>query len=126
MTDLELREYVADLNSFLNSKPWLDIDVIQCSSHSAVLHCGIDLTEGPEIEIKFDSIFFVSFLMSWKTDTSRPVLEILTGKDAVRVNMLYQIEQGHHLFAFSPEYLEGDTRFVIAARSISWRKIKEC
>jgi hypothetical protein len=37
------------LNQLLMMKPWLDIEVIERSAHSAVLHCGIDLTAAPDL-----------------------------------------------------------------------------
>ena len=61
MTNLEAIECVNELNDFFKSKPWLDIDVYECSLYSAVLHRGIDLTAGPDVEMTFD-IFFSSRL----------------------------------------------------------------
>ena len=108
----------------LRRRPWLDIDVVDCSERRVVLHCGIDLSLGPEVEITFDTIFLVSFLMSWKMNTSRPILEILSGDAAFEVNTQYQVEQGYYLLAFTPDVPEDVGRFIIAAHGISWRWVK--
>ena len=73
MTQSEALSQVEIFNDFAKSKPWLDIDLAECTPISIVLDCGIDLSVGPDFEIIFDTIYFTSLLMSWKTDTSFPV-----------------------------------------------------
>lgn len=123
MTETEVLEQVTIFNHFASQKPWLDVDIAEFSPHAAVLHCGIDLSVEIDIEIRFDMVFFVSLLMTWKTDTTSSVLQLMTGEEAKQLNMKYRIEQGCHLFAFSPEDLAADTRCLIAAKSFSWRQI---
>jgi hypothetical protein len=124
MTELEIRDQVARLNALLQSKPWLDVDVVECSPRSVVLDCGIDLSVGPDIEITFGSVFFVSLPMTWNTDTSVPVLTLLSDDEARQVNLRYQIEMVHHLFAFHPEYLPQDALCLVAAKEITWRELR--
>jgi hypothetical protein len=123
MTYTEVFSQVANLNGILQGKPWLDIDVVDCSPQAVVLACGIDLSVGPDIEIRFDSVFLACLLMTWKTDTSSPVLQILTNEEAMQTNRLYCVEQGHHLFAFQPEDRGREARCLIAAKSLSWQAI---
>jgi len=123
MTQTEAFNQVAMFNAFVGKKLWLDVDVVECSPESVVLHGGIDLSVGPDVEIRFDTIFFVSLLMTWRTDTSSPILKILTGEDACRINRQYRIEQGRHLFAFLPEDFD-EARCLIAAGSFCWRVIE--
>ena len=123
MTQSEALGEVAIFNEIVRKKPWLDVDVAECSPQAVVLHCGIDLSEGPEMEVRFDTVFFASLLMTWKTDTSLPILQVLTGEEAFRINGQYQVEQGYHLFAFQPEYLADGVRCLIAAQAFSWREM---
>lgn len=123
MTDDEALNQVAMLNEIFSKKPWLDIDVVECSPHAVVLDCGIDLTVGPDIEVRFESVFLVFLLMAWKTDTSFPVLRLLGGEEGYKLNAQYQVEIGHHLFSFQPEYLAEGVRCLIAAKSMSWRHV---
>ena len=121
MNQSEALSQAAIFNDLVREKLWLDVDLAECSPQAVVLLCGIDLSMGPDIEIKFDMIFFVSLLMTWKTDTSFPVLQVLTGEDAVLVNKQYRVEQGYHLFTFQPEDLASGVRCMIAAQAFSWR-----
>lgn len=124
MNQTEAIAQVAILNEFLKSKPWLDVDVVECSPQTVVLDCGIDLSLGPDIEIRFESIYLASLLMTWKTDTSHPVLQLLTGEEAYHINRQYRVEQGYHLFAFQPEDIEQGIRCLIGAHSFSWKNVK--
>lgn len=108
-------------NDLCQKKPWLDIDLAECSPECLILHCGIDLSIGPEIELRFDSPFFSSLLMTWKTDTSLAVLHVLTGEEAILLNTRYRVEQGYHWFMFHPEDLDDDARCMIAAKAFSWQ-----
>lgn len=123
MTESEALSQVAIFNDHVKEKLWLDVDLAECSPQAVVLHCGIDLSVGPDIEIRFDTVFFSSLLMTWKTDTAFSVLQILTGEDAMRVNIQYRVEQGYHLFAFQPEDLADGVRCLIAAQAFSWREM---
>lgn len=123
MTQSEALSQVATFNDLVRDKLWLDVDLAECSPQAVVLHCGIDLSVGPDIEIRFDTVFFVSMLMTWKTDTSSSVLQVLTGEEAWRINGQYRIEQGYHLFTFQPEDLANGVRCLVAAKSFSWRVV---
>lgn len=123
MTQSEVLSQVAIFNDLVKEKPWLDVDLAECSPQAVVLRCGIDLSVGPDLEIRFDTVFFASLLMTWKTDTASSVLRVLAGEEAVRVNMQYRVEQGYHLFAFQPEDLADGVRCLIAAQAFSWREI---
>ena len=123
MTQSETISQVAIFNDFVSKKPWLDVDLIECSQQVAVLHCGIDLSLGPDLEVRFNTVFFASLLMAWKTDTTLPILQILTGDEAFRINGQYRIEQGYHLFAFQPEDLTEGVRCIIAAQNFTWREM---
>jgi hypothetical protein len=123
MTDDEVLNQVFILNKLLQEKPWLDIDLVECSPYSLVLDCGLDLTVGADLEIRFTDIFLTSMVMTWKTDTSKPVIRVLTGDEAYSINVKFSVEEGYHLFSFQPEYLTVDTCCLIAAKSFTWTEI---
>jgi hypothetical protein len=121
MTQSDILTQVALFNNLVKQKPWLDIDLVECSPRSVILDCGIDLSVGPDLVVKFDTVFFASLLMTWKTDTTSPVLQVLTGEDEVRVNQQYRVERGYYLFAFQPEDLAEGVCCIIAAQQFSWQ-----
>jgi hypothetical protein len=121
MTPSEALNQAMIFNDLCRKNPWLDIDLVQCSPQSVILHGGIDLSVGPDIELRFDTVFFACLLMTWKTDTSLPVLQVLTGEEAIAVNGRYRVEHGYHLFTFQPEYVADGVRCMIAAKTFCWR-----
>ena len=123
MTDRGVRDSVESFNALVQSRLWLDFDVVASGPQTTVVDCGLDLTVGPEIRLEFSGVYFQTILMAWKTDTSRPVLKLLDAADAVRINSMYRIERGHHLFAFQPEDLAADARCIIAAKAIVWKSL---
>jgi hypothetical protein len=123
MTDDEVQKQVLILNKLLQEKPWLDIDLVECSPYSLVLDCGLDLTVGADLEIRFSDIFLTSMVMAWKTDTSKPVIRVLTGVEAYSINVKFRVDEGYHLFSFQPENLTADTSCIIAAKSFTWSEI---
>jgi hypothetical protein len=123
MTEPDVLHRVLMFNDFIKKKPWLDVDLVECTPESVILHSGIDLTIRPDIEIRFDTVFVATLLMTWKTDTSIPVLQVLTGEEAILLNKQYRVEQGYHLFTFQPEDLAQGVRCMIAARTFSWQTI---
>jgi len=70
MTQCEALNQANIFNDLFKEKPWLDIDLVECSPQSVILHCGIDLSIGPDIELRFNTIFLASMLMTWKTNSS--------------------------------------------------------
>ena len=121
LISVESQHQIAAFNEFAQRTLWLDFELVSCSQISAVLTCGADLSFNPDAEIRFDGIFFASMLMSWKTDTSiGPVVQVVSGSEAVKLNQQYQVERGFHLFEFQPEGLSGEARCLIAAKEFSW------
>lgn len=121
MNRREIESQIESFNAYVMSKPWFDFDLIACSPYEVLLHGGLDLTVSPEVEINFGEIFFVSLLMTWKTDTRSPALAILDGEDAFHVNARFQVEEGFYLFKFRPEYYSNEFGCLISAKTVSWQ-----
>ena len=108
-------------NQVIMGELWLDIELKKCTPLALELECGIDLTAGPDFTILFQDIFYVSTLMSWRTDTSKPPMRLLVGDEACDINLRYRVEQGYHLFALKPKYSSDDAQCLIIAKTFSWK-----
>lgn len=125
MNVIEIKNVVEKLNSFIQKGLWLDFEVCQNSKNKLTLHGGIDLLYSHDIEIRFEDVFFVSLPMEWKTDTKSTVVQLLEGEDAKAVNIRFKVEQGYHIFKFTPEDYPEDFGCLIGAKTISYDVLKD-
>jgi hypothetical protein len=123
MTEELVLSVVKSFNAFARQKPWLDFDVAIFSPFRVTLHAGLDPSAPqPDVEIQFDDVFCVATLMSWKSDTTRPILRVLTDSEAWKVNGRFKVEEGYHLFSFQPEDYPEDFGCLFVAKRLTWRK----
>lgn len=112
---------VERINALLQQRPWFDFEVMEYQGYALTVVGSIDPSGPHQLEIRFDRVFAVSLPMEWRTDTSRPPLTLLTGEPAAAVNRRFRVEQGHHVFRFSPEDYPEDFGCLIAAQGIEFR-----
>ncbi len=127
MTETELREQVLGLNQAVTSDGalWVDIDIAEISPYSALIFCRTTLSERPDIEIRFGNVFVALLPMAWSCDMTLPVLELVTGVEAIKLNKLYQVETGFHWLSFHPKDISKEASCLIAVESISWQVLRE-
>ncbi|MCY0993947.1 hypothetical protein OV203_42810 [Nannocystis sp. ILAH1] len=116
----QAKRTIDQINSYLQKQLWFDFEVLQYQPGRLVVAGSIDTTVHHNVEIWFKGIAFVSLPMEWKTDTSSPPLSLLAGEAAVRINMRFQVEQGHHIFRFSPEDYPAEFGCLIGARELGF------
>lgn len=120
MGPTELQSTVAEINTFLQTKPWLDFEIIAYDQQKLTVIGSIDPSSRHNIEIYFDDVFFVSSPVEWKTDTTKIVLCIIEGEQAVKLNIKFRVEIGYFIFQFVSEDYPEDFGCLIAARNISY------
>lgn len=111
---------IDEINSFLRTKLWMDFEVSRYLDHQLTIIGSVDPSSHHDIEIVFDGVAFVSFPIEWKTDTTKIVLTMVNGSEARELNMRFQVEIGHHIFRFAPEYYPADFSCLIGAKTISY------
>lgn len=116
----ELINIVNKINTFITQGLWLDFEVNQYKNSKLKIIGGIDLLYSPDIEINFEDVFFVSLPFAWKSDTKKEVFQLLEDENARTVNIMYKVEQGYHIFKFTPEDYPADFGCLIGAKSISY------
>lgn len=114
------RQLTSEINALLVPLPWIDFELEELLGYRLVVMGGIDTSAPPDIEIWFEGVAMISMPAEWRTDTSAPPLLLLDGEEARRLNALFGVERGHHLFAFRPEDKPSSLRCVVAARSLGF------
>lgn len=103
MKDNEIREVLERFNRYLRNHLWMDFELIEYSKTELRIIGSIDISDKPNIELIFSDVFFVSTPFNWKTDTSKEVGVLLSGEEAKKVNLKYQVEEGYHIIKIQPE-----------------------
>lgn len=115
---MTIREKVQAINSIIAKEKWLDMEIFHIKGVDLSIIGSIDFTYGHSVEITFIDVFHMSINAEWQTDTSKPVLEIVSGEEEYNVNGKYRIQEGNILFKIASEDLE--TPFYIAAKDIKF------
>src|SRR5258708_4306012 len=123
MTADEVRTMVETIDRTVRKMPWIDFEVKHYLGNELIIMGSLDSSASRDIEIIFMDVFFVSMPIAWKTDTSKTVLTLVNGEATVVINKRFQVEQGHHIFRFMPEYYADDFYCLVAAKTITWRAL---
>ena len=122
MTEADALEKIAAFTQAVANSGalWVDIDVLRITPYSATIGCRTTLSHAPDFEVNFGPVFFASLPMTWSCEMALPVLKLVTGDEAFRLNTLYQVETGYHWFMFHSRDLSPQLPFLVAAESVSW------
>ena len=120
MNKVNIIKEIDNINKFLQSELWFDFEVKEYTKNRLCIIGSIDPTYPPNIKIHFKDIFFLSLPIEWKTDTSKKILSLVEGEDAININKQFQVEQGYYLFQFKAEYYPDDFKCLIGAKEISY------
>lgn len=111
------------IDTMIRTFPWLDCEVMRCSTSELVIVGSLDLLAGHELTVTFDDVSFLEAPLSWKSDTSQRVFSLLTGEEARHYNIRYDVTVGQQVYRFLCEY--EDAPVTLAARAVrATRRIK--
>ncbi|NVB40967.1 hypothetical protein G6O69_24215 [Pseudenhygromyxa sp. WMMC2535] len=120
MNEEQARRVVGDINAYLQQKLWFDFEVMEYQGDTLTIMGSLDISAPHDVEIRFKGVFFVSLPLEWKTDTATPPLRLMAGEEAVGLNQRFKVEQGHHIFRFTPEYYPEDFGCLVCAQAVSF------
>ena len=119
----ELKQVVDEINKLIQTQPWFDFEIMSLEDDLKVVG-GLDLfyptSDDYDLLITFSNVFYISSLMSWRTDTSKKFLRVLENEEFFAMNIKHQIEQGNYVFIISAEYHE-EGLYYIVAENISYK-----
>lgn len=101
---MKLIEKVKYIDQFVRENAWFDFQVVSFECGCLVIHGGIDLTVGRQLEIKFENVLCYHGPFDWRSDTSKTVFDTPAENEIPDINIKYEIEVGYNVFRFQPEY----------------------
>ncbi len=111
---------IEEINSYLKKEMWYDFEILEYKKNCLTIIGSTDFTYSHSIEIKFEDVFLSHFNTEWKSDTTKNVIEVVSGDEARIINVKNRVEQGYILFKFIPEDMEKNCFFYIAAKNITY------
>ena len=88
------------------------------SAKQIVMAGAIDQSYGKyDIDIIFEQPYFVSSLFSWKTNTSKTVIQLVSAEEEYEFNIKYQVELGNYIFKINIE--DFNNSIFIGAKKIT-------
>lgn len=122
---MENDKVVYEINKYICSQLWIDFEVVSFDNENLIIHGGVDLLYGVDIEIIFNNVFAVQGKFCWtiSTDSDKDVKYLIFDNydDRTMLENL-QPEIDYHLFAFNidNDYDDKDLFFYIFAKSVQF------
>jgi hypothetical protein len=113
------QETINTINNIVQKQLWMDFEFNQFNGYELIIGGTIDLSDNNYlITIKFSDINFLCLNASWKSDTTKEVLRVLSPDEVQSLKENATIENEYIIFQFIAEDLV--TKLYIAAKSISF------
>lgn len=118
MNKEEVCKEISKINNYLEKCLWMDFEFAQMNDGNIVAAGRIDTSLNDfAINIDFGRPFYISTLLSWQLDDSKPFIELVTGDEEWTIIDKYQVERGNYFFKISAEGFE-TAPILIASQSI--------
>lgn len=125
MTIDEVNTEIENINSYLSKCLWMDFEICQLSGGKIVASGRIDTSyNNYSIDIEFEQPHCISSPLTWKTDTSKPFIELASDNEIIEMNSKFRVDQGNYVFKIYMEDFE-DSAIYIAAKKIRCKIIDE-
>lgn len=113
----EVQSELKKINDYLSKCSWMDFEFCQMNASQVVMVGSIDQSYNKHaINIKFEQPHFVSSLFLWKTDISKPFIQLVSEEEQFEINTNYQVEQGNYIFKINVEDFEKPPIFIAAKK----------
>lgn len=118
MNSDEVLEEMNKINNYLNKCLWMDFELCKLNFVKTVISGKVDISLNEyAIDIEFEYPYCVLSPFFWKTDTTKPFIELASKDEFIELNRRYMIEEGNYVFKI---YMEdfNDSAIYIAAKKI--------
>jgi hypothetical protein len=121
----EIEQEIVKVNTYLSNCLWMDFEFCRMDAGLIVISGSIDQSYNEyALDIEFEQPHFVSSLFMWKTDTSKPFIELVSSEEESELNTKYSVERGNYIFKINAEGFEEPPIFI-AARKITCKILNE-
>ncbi|WP_135552679.1 hypothetical protein [Paenibacillus cymbidii] len=123
MDIVEANRLVTEINNYLQKALWFDFEIKKYADLELVIHGGISLYQGTDIEIIFKDVFYMSLPTDWSSDTSKVVLLVKESIDLRYSDPKFKETYFHYVFEFIAEDYPGIT-CEIRAKTVAYKILK--
>lgn len=109
----EIFNEISTINNYLERCLWMDFEVAQMNDGNIVVAGRIDTSLNEfAININFGMPFYISTLLSWRLEESRPFIELAVGEEEQAIIDRHQVDQGNYIFKINAEDFEVAPIFI--------------
>lgn len=110
----EINSEILKVNNYLKKCLWMDFEFASVDGGDIVAAGRIDTSYDEfAINIDFGKTYYLSSLLYWNLNNSKPFIELVAGKEMWKVIDKYQVEEGNYIFKINAE--DFDTAPIIIA-----------
>lgn len=121
----EIEGEILKINAYLEKCLWMDFEFAKMNAGNIVVAGRIDTSYNDfAINIDFGMPFYISSLLTWQLDDSKPFIELVTGIERKIIVVKYQVEIGNHIFKINAEDFE-TAPIIIASHGLKCEIVDE-
>lgn len=121
----EIEGEILKINDYLEKCLWMDFEFARIDAGNIVVAGRIDTSYNDfAISIDFGVPFYISSLLTWQLDDSKPFIELITGIERKIIVVKYQVEIGNHIFKINAEDFE-TAPIIIASHGLKCEIVDE-
>ena len=110
----EINSEILKVNNYLKKCLWMDFEFASVDGGDIVVAGRIDTSYDEfVINIDFGKTYYLSSLLYWNLNNSKPFIELAAGKEMWEIIDKYQVEGGNYIFKINAE--DFDTAPIIIA-----------
>ncbi|MCG0685635.1 hypothetical protein ACSX7Y_16350 [Lactiplantibacillus plantarum subsp. plantarum] len=110
----EINSEILKVNNYLKKCLWMDFEFASVDGGDIVVAGRIDTSYDEfAINIDFGKTYYLSSLLYWNLNNSKPLIELAAGKEMWEIIDKYQVEGGNYIFKINAE--DFDTAPIIIA-----------
>ncbi|MGP5431372.1 hypothetical protein ACTXNW_18455 [Enterococcus malodoratus] len=115
----EIKNEIFKINKYLEKCLWMDFEFALMNAGNIVAAGRIDTSINEfAINIDFGRPFYISTLLTWQLDDSRPFIEFVTGDEERTIIDKYKVERGNYIFKINAEDFE-TSPILIASHTLT-------
>lgn len=104
---------IREINNYLKEQLWMDFEIHGAGCATLKMTDFLDESGKDEIEIIFSSPFMMLSAFSFTYEGNRDFLSLVTGEEAVKLNIKYSVTQVNKIFRLSDTNINDDM-YIIA------------
>lgn len=100
----EINSEILKVNNYLKKCLWMDFEFASVDGGDIVVAGRIDTSYDEfAINIDFGKTYYLSSLLYWNLNNSKPFIELAAGKEMWEIIDKYQVEGGNYIFKINAE-----------------------